>query len=42
LFVGFLRATELSFFERKRKLANKEDSLNIAILLQTARVVKNL
>jgi hypothetical protein len=41
-FVGFGGALELSFFERKRELADKEDSFDIAILLQRTRIVKNL
>jgi hypothetical protein len=40
-FVGFLSAGELSFFERKRELADKEDCFDIAFLLQLTRIVKN-
>jgi len=40
-FVLFSCAAEFSLFERQRKLADKADSFDIAILLQFTRLVKN-
>jgi hypothetical protein len=41
-FVGFRCAAELALFECQRELADELDSLDIAILLQLTRTVKNL
>jgi hypothetical protein len=40
-FVGFRGASEVSFLECLRELADEEKSFDIAILLQLTRIVKN-